>query len=371
MISKGLFEQVRELCAEYGFDEQEMYDVLGTIIAREYAKQTKEPNSKVLFDTEKNEIKLVNYYTPVEEADLNPLDPSLITLAEAKKIKRTAHLGEEFTVPVNFSLKDFGINAVDHIRGQLNQKIVEMLRQQATDYFMAHQNEVIQGIVAKVETDYVVFDLGYGVNARVSKSELTKEEVKPGARVSLYITSVTVEERKGRDGKEIKNKNSKNALRVRVSRSDKNLIKGLFEKNIPEIKDGTIEIMGIGKIANSDRIKVCVKSNDPNVDPLGSCLGPKGARLKSIIECLNGEKIDLFEYSEDPKILIKNALAPADVFNVDINKELKKATVVVPNDHYTLAIGKAAENVKLAVNVTGWSIDIKNVEDAIKEGIDF
>ena len=159
--------------------------------------------------------------------------------------------------------------------------------------------------------------------------------------------------------------------KVTVSASDNNLIKRLIEEHITEVKSGVVDIIGIAREVG-DRTKVCVKSNDPNVDPLGACLGQGGARIQDIIKRLNGEKIDLYEYSDDPKTLIKNALKPAEVIGVLYDEEKNEYTAIVPNDEFSLAIGKGGQNARLAVRSTGLrKIDIKSVDMAIEAGLDF
>ena len=155
-----------------------------------------------------------------------------------------------------------------------------------------------------------------------------------------------------------------------ISRTDKNLIKRLFETYVPEIKEGVVEIYGLAR-DTGDRTKICVMTNNPDVDPIGACLGSKGLRVKEINNALNGEKIDIYEYSDNPKELVANALKPAEVLTVNINQKEKSAVAIVPNDQLSLAIGKKGQNARLAVQSSGWKIDIKSLEQANEEGIEY
>ncbi len=359
MKNKKFFTAVNEYCASSTATKEQIYMSLENAIVKAYAKSGGVPNSKVVFNEEKEEITIYEYYTAVKEEELDEKDPSKVLLSVAKDKKRGAKLHETFEIKVNVKPEDFNRVAAYGIKNMLYQDIKKIERDKSYEIFKQLEGEMVVGTVVDVKKtekdEKVIFDLGNDVTTVVSANELAKEERRPGVKVKLYISSVT----EGNKGP-----------KVIASRSDKNLIKRLFEDYISEIKDGVVEIVGIAR-DNGDRTKVCVKSTDPNVDALGSCLGPKGKRIKDIIDALNGEKIDVYEWSDDPKTLVANALKPAEIIHVQFDQSTKQATAICPDDHFSLAIGKKGQNVRLAVQSSGWKIDIKSVSNALEDGIDF
>lgn len=355
MINHDFFNAIEELCEERDLDKEEILNLVEKGLVNAYKKEYNKPNAGVRFNEEKGEIFLYEYYDVVSEEELDSDDPSKVTLEKAKQIRRTARLGDHLEIKLNINPKDFGRIAINSTKQIFNQGIKNLERKKSYDYFIQHVDEMIIGTVSNITENTVYFDLGYDVSATIPKVELPREECHVGARVKLYLSKV---------------EDTTKGPRVFVSRSDKNLVKRLFEDFIPEIKDGTIEIIGIAR-DTGDRTKVCVKSNNPDVDALGSCLGTKGTRVKDIINALGGEKIDIYEWSDDPKQLVINALTPAEVIGVQFNQMEKQAIAIVPNDQFSLAIGKRGQNVRLAVQSSGWKIDIKNVDQAQAEDIDF
>lgn len=355
MINHDFFNAIEELCEERDLDKEEILNLVEKGLVNAYKKEYNKPNAGVRFNEEKGEIFLYEYYDVVSEEELDSDDPSKVTLEKAKQIRRTARLGDHLEIKLNINPKDFGRIAINSTKQIFNQGIKNLERKKSYDYFIQHVDEMIIGTVSNITENTVYFDLGYDVSATIPKIELPREECHVGARVKLYLSKV---------------EDTTKGPRVFVSRSDKNLVKRLFEDFIPEIKDGTIEIIGIAR-DTGDRTKVCVKSNNPDVDALGSCLGTKGTRVKDIINALGGEKIDIYEWSDDPKQLVINALTPAEVIGVQFNQMEKQAIAIVPNDQFSLAIGKRGQNVRLAVQSSGWKIDIKNVDQAQAEDIDF
>ena len=369
MINKNLFKYINEFCEERDLDKNDIFDALekGIVSAykREVSPNAKSINAKVIFNEEKDEYYICRYYNVVKnEEELVDDNPSYITLEEAKKIKRGAKVGEYFEVKVNLKPEEFGRIAAHTAKQVFNQEINRLEKDKIYQYYLEHQDEMITGQVVSINENNIVFQFEYDITAAVPKVEIPRDECYIGAKIKLYLSKVELQQSKNQ-----KNPTNK-GLKIYVSRSDKNLIKRLFETYIPEVKDGIIEIVGIARDPG-DRTKVCVKTDDPNVDPLGSCLGPKGRRIKDIVDALGGEKIDVYEYSEDPKELIHNSLQPAEVIGVQYDAKEKQATVVVPDDNTSLAIGKKGQNVRLAVQSSGWKIDIKSVKQALEEGIEF
>ena len=353
MTNKELFLAINDICEDRGLEKEKVFQAFGKGLANAYFKTTGIKNVKTVFNEEDNEYYFVEYYTVVEDDELEEGDPSKVTLKEAKKHKKGCKLGDYFEIKRTVNPKDFGRNAIKDAKGIFNQELTKLEREQAFDYFQGLVDRIIQGTVFRIKDKRVYIDLGREVITSLPQSEFTSA-ISVGSPVKVYVIDV-----------EPGNKGPK----VKVSKSNYNMIKKLFEENITEIQDGTVDIKGIAREIGV-RTKVCVMSHDPNVDPLGACLGQKGARIQDIINKLDGEKIDLYEWSDDPKILIANALKPAEVIGVHIEDEKsKKAIAVVSDDQYTLAIGKNAQNVTLAVRSCDWNIDIKKPEEAAELGI--
>lgn len=357
MVNKEFFAAINDICEERDLEKDKVLAAIERGVVNAYKKEVGISNIKLNFNEETFEYNFYEYYNVVADDELDEADPSKITLKQARTHKRTGvKVGDYFEIKRNVNPKEFGRIAINSTKQILNQEIKKLEREKSFEYFSEKQDEVIDGIVVRVTERSVNIDLGHDVLVSLPISELGKGEAVLGSKVKLYVSSV-----------EMGSKGPK----VTVSASDNNLIKRLFEEHITEVKSGVVDIIGIAREVG-DRTKVCVKSNDPNVDPLGACLGQGGARIQDIIKRLNGEKIDLYEYSDDPKTLIKNALKPAEVIGVLYDEEKNEYTAIVPNDEFSLAIGKGGQNARLAVRSTGLrKIDIKSVDMAIEAGLDF
>ncbi len=355
MTNHEFFKALEEVSEEKGLEKEEILALMEKGLVNAYKKETGKTNAGVRFNEESGEIYFYEYYDVVEDDQVEPDNQASVNLEKAKTIRRTARIGDHIEIKLKINPKDFGRLAIDSTKNILNQGINNLEKKKSFEYFNEHVDEMIVGKVVNIKDSTVYIDLGHNVTSTVALSELPREEQRKGANIKLYLSKVE-ETTKG--------------PKVYVSRSDKNLVKRLFETYIPEIKDGTIEILGIAR-DTGDRTKVCVKTNNPDVDALGSCLGAKGARVKDITNNLGGEKIDIYEWSDDPKQLIINALTPAEVIGVQFNQQDKQAIAIVPDDQFSLAIGKRGQNVRLAVQSSGWKIDIKNVTQAQEEGIEF
>ena len=215
---------------------------------------------------------------------------------------------------------------------------------------------MVTGRIINVSNGYALLDIGKNVHVSLSVNEaLPSEKLEPGHPLKVYITQVEETTR---------------GPKIHVSRAHKNIIKRLFENCVPEVSDGTIEIINVARDPGN-RTKVGIISNNPAVDAKGTCIGPNGSRIKQINEALNGEKIDIFTWHDEPIMLIAEALTPAKVISVLPDPETKKSVVIVPDEQFTLAIGKGGQNVRLACMVTGWKIDIKDETTAYREEIKF
>ena len=278
-------------------------------------------------------------------------DPAMeISLADALKITSRAEIGGMIQVPIQS--KEFGRIATQNAKNVILQKIREEERKVLYDEYYGKEKEVVTGIVQRVMGKNVSINLGKA-DAVLSENEQVKGETfQPTERIKEYILEV---------------KDTPKGPRILVSRTHPGLVKRLFESEVAEVKDGTVEIKSIAREAGS-RTKIAVWSNDPDVDAVGACVGMNGARVNAVVEELRGEKIDIINWDENPAILIENALSPAKVIAVMADPDEKTALVVVPDYQLSLAIGKEGQNARLAARLTGYKIDIKSETQAIEAG---
>ena len=274
-----------------------------------------------------------------------------IALEDAQEISKRAQVGD--MIHVEIKSKEFGRIATQNAKNVILQKIREEERTALFDQWYCKEKDVVTGIVQRYVGHDVYIDLGK-IDAVLKESEQVKgEEFKPTEHIKLYILEV---------------KNTKKGPRITVSRTHPDLVKRLFESEVAEVKDGTVEIKAIAREAGS-RTKLAVASNDPNVDPVGACVGLNGARVNSVVSELNGEKIDIINWDENPALLIENALSPAKVIFVAADEEAREAQVIVPDYQLSLAIGKEGQNARLAARLTGFKIDIKSETQARESGL--
>ncbi len=279
-------------------------------------------------------------------------DPLLqISLAEAKMTDPKYDLGDIVQCPIDS--KKFGRIATQNAKNVILQKIREEGRKSLFNDWYCQEKEVVTGIVQRYLGRNVSINLGK-VDAILNETEMVKGEVfKPTERIKVYVLEV---------------KDTPKGPRISVSRTHPELIKRLFESEVTEVKDGTVEIKAISREAGS-RTKIAVKSNDSNVDPVGACVGLNGARVNAIVNELRGEKIDIINWDDNPAYLIENALSPAKVICVVADEESKEAQVIVPDYQLSLAIGKEGQNARLAARLTGYKIDIKSETQAREMGL--
>jgi N utilization substance protein A len=309
----------------------------------------KSDNIKVYIDHETYDFSVIAEKTVVEEVE----DPVLeISLAEAKMINASFEVGDIVQIPVES--KDFGRIATQNAKNVILQKIREEERKSLYSQYYEKEKDVVTGIVQRYIGNNVSINLGKA-DAILNANEMVKGETYvPTERIKVYLLEV---------------KDAPKGPKIFVSRTHPELVKRLFESEVTEVHDGTVEIKCIAREAGS-RTKIAVWSNDPNVDPVGACVGMNGARVNAIVNELHGEKIDIINWNENPAMLIENALSPAKVIYVIADADEKTANVVVPDYQLSLAIGKEGQNARLAAKLTGYKIDIKS-ESQAKEAGDF
>ena len=278
-------------------------------------------------------------------------DPALeISLEDAEKLDSSLHLGDIAQIPVES--KSFGRIATQNAKNLILQKIREEERKAVFDQYFEKEKDIVTGVVQRYVGKNISINLGRA-DAMLTENEQVKGEVfKPTDRIKLYVVEV---------------KNAPKGPKILVSRTHPELVKRLFEAEVAEVKDGTVEIKSIAREAGS-RTKMAVWSNDPNVDPVGACVGLNGARVNAVVNELRGEKIDIINWDENPALLIENALSPAKVISVLADPDEKVASVIVPDYQLSLAIGKEGQNARLAARLTGYKIDIKSETQAIESG---
>lgn len=307
----------------------------------------KSENVKVVIDRETGDFHVYAAKTVVENVEDNFME---ISLEDAREISSQYDLGD--TVNVEIHSKEFGRIATQNAKNVILQKIREEERQVLYNHFAGKEREVVTGIVQRYIGRNISINLGKA-DAILNENEQVKgEEFKPTERIKVYILKV---------------EDTSKGPKILVSRTHPELVKRLFEAEVTEVEDGTVEIKSISREPGS-RTKMAVWSNNPDVDPVGACVGLNGARVNTIVEELCGEKIDIINWSDNSAILIENALSPAKVISVMADEEEKAAKVVVPDYQLSLAIGKSGQNARLAARLTGFKIDIKSETQARESG---
>ena len=307
----------------------------------------KADNIKVIMDRETCDYQLIQEKTVVDEV---MDDVEEISLEDAKNIDKKYEIGDIVQIPVES--KSFGRIATQNAKNLILQKIREEERKVIYDQYFEKEKDIVTGIVQRYVGRNISVNLGK-VDAMLTENEQVKGEVfQPTERIKLYVVEV---------------KNTTKGPKILVSRTHPELVKRLFEAEVTEVRDGVVEIRSIAREAGS-RTKIAVWSNDPDVDPVGACVGMNGARVNTIVNELRGEKIDIINWSDNPGILIENALSPVKVISVMADPDEKTASVIVPDYQLSLAIGKEGQNARLAARLTGYKIDIKSESQAIESG---
>ena len=370
---------MRQLCESKGLTFEIVLETIESALSAAYRKDfgSKNQNIKVTFDPEtaktdvcdiktvvedlppeeeldedtqeneekENKIKIVTEFKDEIEEEEKKFNPKTeIQISDAILIKKDAKIGDELIIELA-PPSEYGRMAAQTAKQVIIQKIREAERTMIVTEFKEKQGEVLAGVVQRQEGKFVLVDLGRSVGILPKEEQIPTENYTPGTRVKVYVKEVG----EGARGPEIS-----------LSRTSEEIIRQVFQIEVPEISNGLIEIKSIAREAGS-RSKVAILPTTDNIDPIGSCVGQRGARIQTIIQELGGEKVDIIEYDETPEKYISNALSPAKIINIDIDEENKKAIVRVLSDQQSLAIGKGGQNVRLAAKLTGWGIDIASV----------
>jgi N utilization substance protein A len=280
----------------------------------------------------------------VETASEAEEDPQkLIDIDEAKKLKKSAKVGDEIRTEITPKTgTSYGRIAAQTAKQVIIQKLREAERNVQFSDFKAKERTLQNGVIQRIEGDTILVDMGKATGVLFPSEQIRGEKYSIGQRLKVLILHVEP---------------ATKGPKITLSRSHPDMVRKLFELEVPEIFNGSVEIKAVAREAGS-RSKIAVFSNQDGIDPIGSCVGQRGARVQTVMAELGGEKIDIIEYSDDPVKLIANSLSPAKILNVQLNEEAKEAKVGVLEDQLSLAIGKAGQNVRLAARLTGWKIDI-------------
>ncbi len=336
------FEALRLLEKEKGIDGTYLLEKIQAAIVLAVKKDYGgEDNIVVKMDPATGEFEVSLFKRVVEEVE-NPEEELLVE--QAVKYRKSAKVGD--TVEIKLETREFGRIAAQTAKHVIRQGIREAERGQKFIEFQRHNQELVTALVSRVDprTGAATVEIGKSEAVLPKTEQVGDEELREGMRVKVYVVDV---------------KDTEKGPRVLISRTHPGLVKRLFEMQVPEIFDGTVEIKAVSREAGS-RTKMAVLAHDENVDAVGACIGAKGTRVAEIVEELGGEKIDIIEYSEDPEKFIAAALAPAKVVGVEVDPDgVKACRVTVPDAQLSLAIGNKGQNARLAARLTGWKIDIR------------
>ena len=348
-MNKELLEALEILEKEKNISKAVMLEAIETSLITACKNHFgKADNIKVNINPETCDFAVLAEKEVVEQ----PEDPLMqISLSEARMMAPRYEIGDIVQIPVES--KSFGRIATQNAKNVILQKIREEERKTLYEDWHMKEKDIVQGVVQRYLKKNVSINLGKA-DAILNESEQVKGEVfLPTERIKVYVLEV---------------KDAPKGPRISVSRTHPDLVKRLFELEVAEVRDGTVEIKSIAREAGS-RTKIAVKSNDPNVDPVGACVGLNGARVNSIVNELRGEKIDIINWDDTPAYLIENALSPAKVICVVADEEAREAQVIVPDNQLSLAIGKEGQNARLSAKLTGFKIDIKSETQAKEMGL--
>ncbi|WP_101772998.1 transcription termination factor NusA [Peptostreptococcus faecalis] len=352
-MNAEFIQALDELVKDRGIDKEVLLETIEQALTSAYKKNFgSAQNVRIDLNRDTGDIKVYSQRTVVDESDLydNFLE---IELAEAREVNKNYELGDVLEYEV--TPRDFGRIAAQTAKQIVVQKIREAEREMTFNEFVEKQDELITGEISRIsikDGKQIVFvQVGKGEGILLQSEQIPGEEYKIGETKKFYVVEV--------------NKTNKNP-QILVSRSNMGLVKRLFEMEVPEIQQGIVQIKSISREAGS-RTKMAVKSVDPNIDPIGACVGTQGSRVRNVVAELGDEKIDIVKYNDDIGIFVEASLSPSKVTKVFVDKKEKSAVVIVPDYQLSLAIGKEGQNARLAARLTNWKIDIKPESDFSEE----
>ena len=350
MASKKFMDALNLLIEEKGIEKEVFLDMLKESIAKAYKKNYLNPdaNVRVEINEKTGKFRLFELRTVVEDLEDEDIE---LSLEEAQAINPFYKVGD--VVETEADVEHIGRLAAIQTKQLFRQKIRETEKETLYNEFADKKDDIITGIVDRVEDKFAIINIGKTGAFLAINQQIPGEKIKEGQHLKVYVNDVD----RGTKG-----------THIVVSRTEPNFVKRLFELEVPEVYEGIVEIKAVSR-EPGERSKVAVYTSHENVDPIGSCVGPKGSRVKNVVDELNGEMIDIIIWSSDPVVFISNALSPSDVKYVTVNEDDHSALVIVPDDQLSLAIGKRGKNARLAVRLTGWKIDIKSVSEALELGL--
>ncbi|GGM21720.1 transcription termination/antitermination protein NusA [Paraliobacillus quinghaiensis] len=348
-MSSELFDAIQYLEKEKGIDKDVLMEALEAALISAYKKNFHSAtNVRVDLNEETGSMRVLSRKEIVEEVDDNNQQ---ISLEQAKELNPNYVLGD--VIEMEVTPRDFGRIAAQAAKQVVTQRVREAERGVIFNEYVDREEDIMNGIIQRVDPRFVYVNLGK-VEAKLPEAEqMPTEEYHVHDRLKVFVTKV---------------ENTNKGPQIFVSRSHPGLLKRLFEMEVPEIYDGTVEIRSVAREAG-DRSKVSVYAPNTDIDPVGSCVGQRGQRVQTIVDELKGEKLDIVEWSEDPVVYVSNALSPSKVVEVLVSEDDKATTVIVPDNQLSLAIGKRGQNARLAAKLTGWKIDIKSESDARAAGL--
>ncbi|SOB93264.1 NusA antitermination factor [Ureibacillus xyleni] len=348
-MSSDLLDALTALEQQKGISREVLVEAIEAALVTAYKRNFNQAqNVRVDLNLENGSMIVYSRKDVVEEVEDDRLQ---IAVEDAKEINPAYEVGDVLEQEV--TPRNFGRIAAQTAKQVVTQRVREAERGLIFEEFVDRTDDIVNGIIERQDARNIYISLGKVEAALPVNEQIQGEVYKPQQRIRVYITKV---ERTTR------------GPQVIVSRTHPGLLRRLFEMEVPEIYEGIVEIKSIAREAG-DRSKISVYAHNEEVDAVGACVGAKGARVQTIVNELNGEKIDIVEWSEDPVVFVANALSPSKVLDVQVNEEEKSTTVVVPDYQLSLAIGKRGQNARLAAKLTGWKIDIKSETDARELGI--
>ena len=350
MAGKKFMDALNLLIEEKGIEKEVFLDMLKESIAKAYKKNylSSDANVRVEINEKTGKFRLFELRTVVDDLEDEDIE---LSLEEAQAINPKYQIGD--VVETEADVEHIGRLAAIQTKQLFRQRIRETEKETLYNEFADKKDDIITGIVDRVEPNFAIINIGKTGAFLAGNKQIPGEKLVEGQHLKVYVSDVD----RGTKGTQIV-----------VSRTEPNFVKRLFELEVPEVYDGTVEIKAVSR-EPGERSKMAVYTSNENIDPIGSCVGPKGSRVKNVVDELNGEMIDIILWNSDPVVFISNALSPSEVKHVSIDEEKHSALVIVPDDQLSLAIGKRGQYARLAVRLTGWKIDIKSLSEAKELGL--